>query len=43
MTHAGSSYELDTPEALAALAEQERAGCVSATQLESVTEVRTGV
>lgn len=30
MTHAGSSYELDTPEALAAMAEQERAGCVLA-------------
>ena len=30
MTHAGSSYELDTPEALAAMAEQERAGCVRA-------------
>jgi D-serine deaminase-like pyridoxal phosphate-dependent protein len=32
MTHAGSSYEFDTPEALAALAEQERAGCVRAAQ-----------
>ncbi|RKT21331.1 D-serine deaminase-like pyridoxal phosphate-dependent protein [Paraburkholderia sp. RAU2J] len=32
MTHAGSSYELDTPAALAALAEQERAGCVRAAQ-----------
>jgi D-serine deaminase-like pyridoxal phosphate-dependent protein len=30
MTHAGASYELDTREALAALAEQERAGCVRA-------------
>jgi D-serine deaminase-like pyridoxal phosphate-dependent protein len=30
MTHAGSSYELDTPQALQALAEQERALCVSA-------------
>ena len=30
MTHAGSSYELNTPEALAALAEQERALCVRA-------------
>ena len=30
MTHAGSSYDLDTPEALAAMAEQERAGCVHA-------------
>ncbi|MDY0831377.1 DSD1 family PLP-dependent enzyme [Pseudomonas sp. SED1] len=30
MTHAGSSYELDTLEALQALAEQERALCVSA-------------
>jgi D-serine deaminase-like pyridoxal phosphate-dependent protein len=30
MTHAGSSYDLNTPEALAALAEQERAGCVRA-------------
>lgn len=32
MTHAGSSYELNTPEALAALAEQERAGCLRAAQ-----------
>jgi D-serine deaminase-like pyridoxal phosphate-dependent protein len=32
MTHAGSSYELHTPEALAALAEQERSGCVRAAQ-----------
>ncbi|EDZ99786.1 alanine racemase domain protein [Burkholderia sp. H160] len=32
MTHAGSSYELNTPEALAALAEQERAGCVRAAE-----------
>ena len=32
MTHVGSSYELDTPEALAALAEQERAGCVQAAE-----------
>jgi D-serine deaminase-like pyridoxal phosphate-dependent protein len=32
MTHAGSSYELDTPDALAALAEEERAGCVRAAQ-----------
>jgi len=32
MTHAGSSYELHTPDALAALAEQERAGCVRAAQ-----------
>jgi len=32
MTHAGSSYDLDTPEALQALAEQERALCVSAAQ-----------
>jgi D-serine deaminase-like pyridoxal phosphate-dependent protein len=30
LTHAGSSYDLDTPEALAAMAEQERAGCVHA-------------
>jgi D-serine deaminase-like pyridoxal phosphate-dependent protein len=30
LTHAGSSYELDTPPALAAMAEQERAGCVHA-------------
>ena len=30
MTHAGASYELDTPEALRALAEQERAACVRA-------------
>jgi D-serine deaminase-like pyridoxal phosphate-dependent protein len=32
MTHAGASYELNTPEALAALAEQERSGCVRAAQ-----------
>lgn len=32
MTHAGSSYELNTPEALKALAEQERVGCVRAAQ-----------
>jgi D-serine deaminase-like pyridoxal phosphate-dependent protein len=32
LTHAGSSYELHTPEALADLAEQERAGCVQAAQ-----------
>jgi D-serine deaminase-like pyridoxal phosphate-dependent protein len=32
MTHAGSSYELNTSDALAALAEQERAGCVRAAQ-----------
>ncbi|TDN62255.1 DSD1 family PLP-dependent enzyme [Paraburkholderia sp. BL10I2N1] len=32
ITHAGSSYELNTQEALAALAEQERAGCVRAAQ-----------
>lgn len=32
MTHAGSSYELNTPAALAALAEQERAGCVHAAE-----------
>ncbi|AUO46103.1 DSD1 family PLP-dependent enzyme [Pseudomonas ogarae] len=32
MTHAGSSYELDTPQALQALAEQERHLCVSAAQ-----------
>ncbi|KAI3591014.1 D-threo-3-hydroxyaspartate ammonia-lyase [Cupriavidus sp. U2] len=30
MTHAGSSYEFDTPETLAAMAEQERSGCVRA-------------
>lgn len=30
MTHAGSSYELSTPEALARMAEQERASCVRA-------------
>ena len=33
LTHAGSSYELNTPEALAAMAEQERAGCVHAAGL----------
>lgn len=32
MTHAGASYALDTPEALRAMAEQERAGCVRAAQ-----------
>ena len=32
MTHAGSSYELDTPQALEAMAEQERAGCVRAAE-----------
>jgi D-serine deaminase-like pyridoxal phosphate-dependent protein len=32
MTHAGSSYDLDEPAALAAMAEQERAGCVRAAQ-----------
>lgn len=32
MTHAGSSYELRSPDALAALAEQERAGCVRAAE-----------
>jgi D-serine deaminase-like pyridoxal phosphate-dependent protein len=30
LTHAGSSYDLNTPEALTAMAEQERAGCVLA-------------
>ncbi len=32
MTHAGSSYDFDTPKALRAVAEQERAGCVRAAQ-----------
>jgi D-serine deaminase-like pyridoxal phosphate-dependent protein len=32
MTHAGSSYDCDTPEALRAIAEQERAGAVRAAQ-----------
>jgi D-serine deaminase-like pyridoxal phosphate-dependent protein len=32
MTHAGSSYGLSTPEALQAMAEQERAGCVRAAE-----------
>ncbi|MDR1662670.1 MAG: DSD1 family PLP-dependent enzyme [Azoarcus sp.] len=32
MTHAGSSYDLDTPKALQALAEQERAGCAQAAE-----------
>ena len=36
MTHAGSSYELDTPEALQSMAEQERSLCVlAATRLRS--------
>jgi len=30
LTHAGSSYELSTPQAIANLSEQERAGCVRA-------------
>ncbi|MES2942878.1 MAG: DSD1 family PLP-dependent enzyme [Pseudomonadota bacterium] len=30
MTHAGGSYDFDTPEALTAIAEQERAACVRA-------------
>ncbi|KAF1048163.1 MAG: D-threo-3-hydroxyaspartate dehydratase [Herbaspirillum frisingense] len=30
LTHAGSSYDYDTPEALQAIAEQERAACVNA-------------
>jgi len=32
LTHAGSSYDLDTPQALQALAEQERALCVRAAE-----------
>jgi D-serine deaminase-like pyridoxal phosphate-dependent protein len=32
MTHAGGSYALNTPEALTAMAEQERAGCVAAAE-----------
>lgn len=32
MTHAGESYSLNTPEALAAMAEQERSRCVRAAQ-----------
>jgi len=32
MTHAGASYALNTPEALQAMAEQERAGCVRAAE-----------
>jgi D-serine deaminase-like pyridoxal phosphate-dependent protein len=32
MTHAGASYALDTPQALQAMAEQERAGCVRAAE-----------
>jgi len=32
MTHAGSSYDLNTPEALIQMAEQERSGCVHAAQ-----------
>lgn len=32
LTHAGSSYELDTPEALVTMAEQERSGCVRAAE-----------
>ena len=32
MTHAGASYGLDQPEALAAMAEQERAACVRAAE-----------
>jgi D-serine deaminase-like pyridoxal phosphate-dependent protein len=33
MTHAGASYDLNTPEALAAIAEQERSRCVAAAML----------
>ncbi|MYM27427.1 DSD1 family PLP-dependent enzyme [Duganella sp. CY15W] len=33
MTHAGASYDLNTPEALAGMAEQERSRCVAAAQL----------
>jgi D-serine deaminase-like pyridoxal phosphate-dependent protein len=68
LTHAGSSYQCDTPAALGSIAEQERSGCVfaaeriraaglpcpvvsvgstptalSATHLDGVTEVRSGV
>ena len=68
LTHAGSSYQCDTPAALRSIAEQERSGCVfaaerilaagmscpvvsvgstptalSATHLDGVTEVRSGV
>ena len=32
MTHAGGSYDFDTPEALKTIAEQERAGCVRAAE-----------
>ncbi len=32
MTHAGSSYDLNSPEALTAMAEQERAACVQAAE-----------
>ena len=32
MTHAGSSYDLNTPEALIQMAEQERSGCVLAAE-----------
>ena len=32
MTHAGASYELHTPQALEAMAEQERSGCVLAAE-----------
>jgi D-serine deaminase-like pyridoxal phosphate-dependent protein len=32
MTHAGSSYDLNTPESLANMAEQERSGCVHAAE-----------
>jgi D-serine deaminase-like pyridoxal phosphate-dependent protein len=32
LTHAGSSYDLNTPDALAALAQQERDGCVKAAE-----------
>lgn len=32
LTHAGASYQCSTPQALAAIAEQERAGCVRAAQ-----------
>ena len=32
LTHAGASYDFDTPDALKAIAEQERAGCVRAAE-----------
>ena len=43
MTHAGSSYALSDPDALAAMAEQERAGCVAAAEHVRTAGHRCGI